>query len=155
MAKNRTSLLGLYRALITTTKVLGYKYSLMPGENGVHRGFPNQEKKIMVGRELDLIGKIVILSHELGHALDIQLKPFSMAETLSAIIDWERYITGKRYYARERRAWELGKTLLKNMGRYEDVSKHFNVLRKKSLRAYKNNLSTPLKTNEIANHGAQ
>lgn len=129
---------GLYRALVATARQLGYEYRLIDGINGYHFGYTTagDNRRIEIGRDLTLTAKIIILSHEIGHALDHIHDPPGVKELLEMLVDWEAFKLTPQYYEREKTAWLHGKNLLEQMGGYSAVRSHFTVTRRNCLRRY-------------------
>jgi hypothetical protein len=137
MYRRKTShLQALFTALTTAAKTLGYKCHAVPGRNGQHHGYPHQEKEIFVGRDQSLTDRIVVLAHEIGHALDLFRVPISMMEMIAITLGWEKYKLSREYYERERQAWCHAERLLRNMGGYKAVRTRFKRLKEEGLSAY-------------------
>ncbi len=128
---------GLYRALVATARQLGYEYRLIDGTNGYHVCYvSNGNRRIEIGRDLALTDKTVILSHEIGHALDHMHNPPEVKEVVAMLAEWETYELTPEYYEREKAAWLHAQNLLEQMGGYSAVRSRFTVKKRRCLRRY-------------------
>lgn len=130
---------ALYRALILLARRVGYKHESVTGDNGWHKGGysgTGGKKTIGIGRDQALVDKVIIMAHEVGHALDMIETPVTIKEYLLVIRNWENYRKSTHYYRREKAAWAQAKRLLSNMGGYKAVALRFRQLRTRNLAEY-------------------
>lgn len=122
-----------HRAMKVYTKRLGYTYVTPKGANGHHRTDGDAIKEIIVGRDQSLEDRVIILAHELGHAMDFTHNPMTLQECMD---NMDGTITASRV-AREVIAWEYGKTLLTDMKCFHYVQERFIEYKRIALGGYR------------------
>lgn len=137
-------------SLIYTATNMGYKYSLVKGKGGSHCGYPGQIKKIQIGKNQPRVDKVIILAHEIGHALDLMYNPLTVQEVKILLEDWEEYEKSDKFYTREKDSWRRGRSLLLNLGAYKMTRDRFYELREEGLRSYYNQLRLNLNESTVA-----
>lgn len=120
--------------MIIYTKRLGYRYESVPGSSGEHHTNINSANKITIGKDNSLENRVIIFSHELGHALDFVHTPVTIEESTDSM---NNKITSGRV-VREVSAWEYGEQLLKDMNCYKYVQGRFVERKQSALLGYRN-----------------
>ncbi len=120
-------------SLIKLSKRGGYVVKWIPGRGG---NFSYWNKLIEVGQDLNSIEKIIVLSHEFGHALEWAANFPGTEEIILMVKFLKIYRVSEQYLRREEKAWEFAELTLKNLQIFDTIEDNFNIFKSECLQAY-------------------